>query len=290
VRSSTIASKRRGLEAFAAWLKADLNVADVSRVHTGRYVAHLMENGKAATTNRDTVSGLFSFFAWAIRRGFYTHANPWAGQAADLHDPRRGSAASNPRRAWRPEELKLMATSASRDDVRWQAAVIAMYSGMRLDEVASMKVSDVNLDEGFMAISEGKTTSSVRQVPTHPIIKRLIKRLTEESTDGYLLVGLKRSGLDNKRGHSFSKRLGRWIRNLGIEDTGVVFHSLRNTFINRAENAGVPVSTTNLITGHARQNLGYGLYSKGVELPVLQQAIKKVSYGDIDQIIQGRAQ
>ena len=118
MRSSTHGTMKRQLEAFSRWPGADIAVSEVTRVQAGMYVSHLMENGKTASTNRDAVSCLATFFNWATRRGFYTSANPWAGQAADLRDPRHGAADRHPRRAWRPDELMLMATSLGPEDVR----------------------------------------------------------------------------------------------------------------------------------------------------------------------------
>ena len=45
---------------------------------------------------------------------------------------------------------------------------------------------------------------------------------------------------------------------------------------NACEIAGVPLTTAELLVGHARQSLSYGLYSKSPGLEVLREAMDKV--------------
>ena len=49
-----------------------------------------------------------------------------------------------------------------------------------------------------------------------------------------------------------------------------------------SENAGVLESTTQLIVGHSRQSLTYGLYSPGVHFELLCEAVGKVSYDALE--------
>lgn len=53
------------------------------------------------------------------------------------------------------------------------AARIALYSGMRQEEICGMKTAAVNLD-GFMAVGDPKNPNSARQVPIHREIQGLI--------------------------------------------------------------------------------------------------------------------
>lgn len=153
---------------------------------------------------------------------------------------------------------------------------------MRLNEIAHLEESDVDLNAGMFCLPEGKTESSVRQVPIHSAILPIVESLHDEAKGGFLIRGLKPGGRDNKRGHSVSKRIGRWIRQNVTSDKGVVFHSLRNTFMHACENAGVMESTTQLIVGHARQSLTYGLYSPGVHFELLREAVSKVRYETLE--------
>ena len=95
--------------------------------------------------------------------------------------------------------------------------------------------------------------------------------------------------MDGKRSHYILKRIGTAIRACGIPDSAVVFHSLRNNFAQALENAGVSENLAQQIIGHKKQSLTFGLYSHGVDLGVLQEAVGKVTYGEIDRIVAGAA-
>jgi integrase len=168
-------------------------------------------------------------------------------------------------------------------------ALIAGYSAMRIDEIANMRIEHVTTDA--FRIVEGKTGNSVRAVPIHPSLVAVVERLKQTSDDGYLITGLLPGGRDNKRSHFPSKYFGRFIRSHGFSDPTLNFHGLRRSWTQRAETAKVPQSTCNLIDGHARQNLSYGLYSDGPDWPVLVEAMAKVSYGNsCDRLAQRRAE
>jgi integrase len=289
VEASTLHKKRRTLENFADWMKGDPLMKTIGKPDAGRYASHLLSLGRSFSTNKDVVGMLSAFWSWCIRKGYTDHANPWPDQIEDLRPSRRGNVATAAeRRPWTRDELLSLVTALDADDVRLHLCVLAAYTGMRLNEICSMKTADVNLDADFLAVSEGKTKSSVRQVPLHPTIKPLVKRLVESSTDGYLIAGLEEGGLDSKRGSAVSKRIGRLIRKVVTKDQAVVFHSLRNTFINACETAGVPEASTKLLVGHSRQSLTYGLYSAGLDLPVLREAVLKVTHGPVDDAVSAK--
>ncbi len=87
---------------------------------------------------------------------------------------------------------------------------------MRLNEICEAELADVH--DTYINLREGKTASSVRDVPIHPTLLPLIAKLREESTDSYLIGGLKRGGEDGKRNHYASKRLGVRQRGLKVVD------------------------------------------------------------------------
>lgn len=76
-----------------------------------------------------------------------------------------------------------------------------------------------------------------------------------------------------------SKAFGRYCGHLGLSDPGLVFHTLRNTFMEVMEAEGVPESTVKLLVGHKRKSITYGGYSKGARLD-LRAAISKLVFRD----------
>ena len=280
VTASTLHKKQVELEAFAKWMGDGAEVTDIDRQATGSYLTEVLQpSGRSPKTQKIVVGILSAFMNWAIRRGVYEKANPWAGLGEDIKGSRRGGARTE-RRAWTPEEIGKL-DLMDRDDPMYPLAMIALYSGMRLNEIAHLRKADVDTDAGMFIVTEGKTDSSVRQVPIHPAISDLVAHWKDESNDEWLIEGLTEGGFDKRRGVAVGKRIGRWVRKNVSSDPGVVFHSLRNTFMHAAERAGVPESTVQLIVGHARPSLTYGLYSNNPGFDLLVAAMEKINYDSL---------
>lgn len=276
--------KKKELEIFSKWV-GEINISDVDRRLSSRYINQsLIPKGYAPNYNKAIVAILSAFFNWLIDNSLYDHANPFARKGKLFKGPKKGSS-HIANRAWTSDELKkLFATldATRKGTIKRKAGVaarIALYSGMRQEEICSMKTSAVNLKDGFMTVADAKNENSIRQVPIHAEIRGLVEGLIEESTDGYLIDGLPAGTRDKKRGHSLGNRFSDVKSELfpDSQPRELTFHGLRSTFITAMEQAGIPQSTAQLIDGHAKQSLSYGLYSKGPGLDALRDAVERVT-------------
>jgi site-specific recombinase XerD len=281
VRAKTLIEKERQLREFSSWLKQDCEVQTITRKLCGRYASDVLtQKGHAPKTIKDTLSNLAAFFEWLLGRGLIDF-NPWRGVSKTIRASSRGTKAK--RRPWTDGELTDLLTKLPTSDPLWAMTVIAAYSGMRREEVATLRAVDCL--NGCMKVTEGKTAAAVRVVPVHPAIAPLVSQLAKKSSDGFLVPGLLTGGPDAKRSHYIGKRFSDAIRKLGFDDPALNFHTTRNSFMQRCEEAGVPESTVKLLVGHARQSLTFGTYSPGVQLDTLRQAVRKVSYGKLDALV-----
>lgn len=280
-REQTLSEKRRQLTEFRAWLKGDPEVATIDRATAVRYLeGNLLKRGHSRKTTQDILGNLSAFFNWLFKRG-RVPANPFLGLTGSLPKVTRGVAPK--RDKWTPEELSALLVGKDalpRSDPLWAMATIALYSGMRVEEIADMQLSNVHADR--LRIAEGKTEAAVRDVPLHPVIAPLIAKLKEASDDGYLIPGLLSAGRDNKRGKLISKRFGYAIHGQRKFRSALKFHTLRNTFISKCEVLGLPEPTVKQIVGHERKSLTYGHYSGRLPVEELHRAIRRVTYGALD--------
>ena len=287
IRASTVQSKRNRLEAFQKWLGGDVVLATVTRKKAGQYVTQvLMPQETSVKTKRDTLSDLSAFFRWCSGRGLYDGENPFTGLASTIRANTRGTkeATESQRREWSKEELRTLITKTDPKSDLWWMPVIALYSGARENEIAELRLEDVH-DDHF-TIQESKTKAGVRPVPIHPVIKPLVKWLKEDSKDGYLIPGLQRGGKDEKRHHYFAKRFSYHLRkSLKVTAPGVVFHSLRNTFITAALDAHVPEPIISRLVGHTGHSLAARVYAGRLDLGMLAGEVAKVSYKGIDELV-----
>ena len=102
LRPSTIHTRRTRLDAFLRWV-GDKPVDAISRADGGRYVSEvLQQRGLTASTIRQTIGDLSSFFRFCIVRGLSSISNPFEGTASSIRDNTRGTAekANGKQRAW----------------------------------------------------------------------------------------------------------------------------------------------------------------------------------------------
>lgn len=178
-------------------------------------------------------------------------------------------------------------------DAKYWLPILAIHSGMRLDEMATLKVEELIEQDGILAFdlrgrpltgrSRVKNVPSKRLVPLHP---RLIAMgfvqwaRASRDPDGFIFPGLKFDKRD-KRGSQFSKWWGLWCganakeEGQGIADPLLTFHSFRHTF-KRAARETVDRDIHDILTGHTDGSVSAG-YGRGVSLSVLHAAMEKIA-------------
>jgi integrase len=184
------------------------------------------------------------------------------------------------REPFTPKEVSKLIAEARKggDEQLADAVTIFGYSGLRLDELASMKTEQVR--QGCFHIkeeSDGKTEAATRIVPIHSKIIGLVKRLCRASKDGYVISGLPKGGKYGKRGISLGERFGRLRTAMGF-DGRYVLHSIRHTVTTQLERAGVPENVAADILGHEKPRVTYGNYGHGSSLKQNRAAIEKLKY------------
>ena len=263
----------------------------MSRKTASRYLTEqLLKREVAAQTTFATLSNLSALWTWFEGRDL-AQVNPWAKLGKTIAVSKRGK--RGPRRPWTNDELLTLMRSIDKDDPLFPLTAIAVYTGMRREEVCLLRKED--LHGNAITVGEGKTSAAVRTVPVHAVIQPLVARLAKQTKDGFLIPGLLTGGADDKRGHLLGKRFSYHIRHVGgITDPALCFHTLRNAFIHRCELGGVPEPTAKLLVGHSRKaSLTYGDssggYSPGLNLPELTAAVARVAFGPLDAYLKGTA-
>ncbi|WP_181702731.1 site-specific integrase [Chthonobacter albigriseus] len=146
--------------------------------------------------------------------------------------------------------------------------LIGLFSGMRLAEIAGLRVGDLKTDPEtgravFQVVShEGrrlKTASFRRIVPVHPELERIGLLTYHQSrlTDGPEAPLWPHVQFDPERqgAAAWSKWFGRQRNEAGLP-RGKDFHSLRHTFKSMARGAGLDEEVHDALTGHAGGGVG----------------------------------
>lgn len=169
--------------------------------------------------------------------------------------------------------------------------LIGLLSGMRLDEIAQLRICDLRQDEDtkrwFFDIDRTggrstKTASSIRYVPLHRELKRigLLKyreTLLKAGNDlqSPLWPQVEAEG-ERTRSSAWSKWFSRYLRSTcGVTDSAKVFHSFRHTFKRMTRDANIAEEMHDALTGHSGGGVGRS-YGKGFSLKPLGAAIDSV--------------
>ena len=194
-------------------------------------------------------------------------------------------------------DFGLKTKSAKPNVVKYQnpfywSFLIGIFSGMRTNETAQLRIEDIIKKENVWMISidetEGKsvkTTSSIRKVPVHPTLISLgfidyVKIIKSKGVDRvFPELTKQRDGYSTKISQHYNEKflpsVGVWIRQTKV------LYSTRHTFINRCYNKGVDRDIIKSIVGH-EPDFTMDVYGGNPFTPKqLYQGISKVSYSNI---------
>ncbi|MFZ0692703.1 MAG: tyrosine-type recombinase/integrase, partial [Alphaproteobacteria bacterium] len=250
-------------------------VASVNRPAVQRWVEGLLAKGLAPSSVQRIKGDCRVYWARLERMGIAPdHVRPFDN--LDIPASRKGN--GDKRKAFTAAEVSaIMAAAAEgKDKTLADLIQVAAYTGARREEIAALKIENVNLASGVISIVDAKSEAGVREVPLHSALTATMRRLVNGSTDGYVLPGLTADS-NGDRGSNIGKHFGRLKARLGFGPNHV-FHSLRKTVATLLENASVLENVTADILGHEKPRITYGLYSEGASLAVKREAIERISY------------
>ena len=176
------------------------------------------------------------------------------------------------RKAFTVSDYHTLLDHSQHDDTLRDLIVLGAFTGCRIDELCSLKLSEVRSDR--IDIIDAKTEAGWRTIPLHKDIKQLVSRLVDTASSEYLISGLTFNKYGN-RSNAIGKRFGRLKTKLGY-GSDYVFHSLRKGFATHLENADVPVSTASRLMGHTIEGQSFGNCSDGLMFDKLVDAINKI--------------
>lgn len=182
---------------------------------------------------------------------------------------------------------------------RFWVPLIALFSGLRMQEILQLEKGDIREDDGVRYISVNdivspeaakaghkkrlKTRNSVRDVPVHPELEKLgfLKHVSQ--TESALIFPELEGGAAEKMSDNFSKKFRSFLRPTGVwVSRRKVFHSFRGTFNDALRDADVPIDIREALCGWGDQSSMDHKYGKGVKLANLKGHIDRVSYDELD--------
>jgi integrase len=288
-RDTTLGGYRLRVRAFVD-AAGDVPLTEVTRAKASDFLAGLKVKNRTRNAYATTLKCVFEC---ARRRGRFTGDNPFDGMKAKV--------AGSSYQPFTVGELQTLFNSMPREvepkkhtpdtALPW-VALIAAFSGMRLEEIAQLKTSDIR-EEGVnggrfwcIDIHNGgdnklKNETSARLIPVHSaLVHAGLLAYVKALPKGPLFPGLVRR---ESKGGKVGARLGELFRKklvaLKLKRDGLCFHSFRHTVATALRRASVLQEDAARVLGHAVEGESYGTYAQaGPELIDVKATVEKIKY------------
>lgn len=273
LKKNTWAQRERALTSFVAFVGANTPVATITRAKAGEWAESLIGGKTTKRTAANHVSHVAQLFKVLIQRGDLPEdaRNPVKGVLVFTKKEKKNRRAEGHvieplpletlKRVFVPENFRRIGT----EHTRW-AAVIGLYTGARVGEIAQVFLKDFVEEDGTPCLrlaneSDGqtlKTDASHRLVPLHPVLVEFglldrVERLRKEGHERFFPD----MRIDSKAGagNAISKGFAYYLhKQLGVKpqraNGTVSFHSLRKNVIQELQGSKLPAERRRAFVGH----------------------------------------
>jgi integrase len=208
----------------------------ISTGHVEKFKLARASDISSAGTNRD-LAALRMMLNLAIRQG-YIQRNPVSGVKFLPEGPGCMRVVSH------EEQGRYLAAA---NPLLRDVAVLILETGMRPEEVYSIRIEDVHRDRGYLFVPKGKTRFARRNVPLTEEAREIVGRRQQQAKGPYLFAHRSdpnRPMTSVHRGHSIALTEAKITPAFRIYD-------LRHTFGSRSAMAGVDLPTLKELMGHS---------------------------------------
>ncbi|RAH38842.1 tyrosine-type recombinase/integrase [Halomonas sp. SL1] len=256
-KSSTRSKNELAMERLLAYLgEDDVTLVSLDRRQVKGFITSMLGEGKTKQTVANYLSGLSALWHHAeySMEEELPNGNPFKGHQLKPKATVRSYDQFN-----REDVAAIFEATAGNKGIYYLLPRLGFYTGARLDELCSVKVTDIIQRQGIwcLAIREGKNQNATREVPLHSEIKASVLTQLEQAKSAgavYLFPEAEASTRrDGKKGPKFSQwfaRLSKQVIERGDRKLG--FHSFRTTAITIMGDAGQREEIIVWITGHER--------------------------------------
>ncbi|QWZ03275.1 tyrosine-type recombinase/integrase [Klebsiella pneumoniae] len=280
---STLAKSARSVEVFLKHLEcADIKITKIRRSQVALFAMRHIEK-KADQTVQNWLTCLGSLYEFARRvHDDIPPDNPFHGHNLEAR------ATIESYQPFTSDQMQKL-LDAAEPEIR-NIIMMGLFSGCRLDELASLKKSEIQTVEGVRCfyISKSKTKAGIRYVPIHSRLSAIVDEYLSHSYGEYLFPQANKiNRADGKKGPFYSQAFTRLRRRvLPTATDRQCFHSLRGMFITCLDRAGVSETGIGSITGHTEQKAkteAFRTYSQGASMEELAGYVELVSYPEIEK-------
>ena len=247
---NTVSSYIRDIRQYAGWLRDQegLEVLEATQQNIGDYLDYLQSQGRSGATKSRALASLKNFYAYLISTGFLTET-PVKEVKVERGEKKLPQILTS-------REVELLLAQPSDSDpkgIRDKAMLEVMYAtGIRVTELISLDITDVNLEQGTVKCVSGKKN---RVLPIYPDAMRALSTYIRRVRDGMLADPDETALFVNINGARMSRQ-GFWkilkhYQNAAHITKEIGPHTLRHSFAVHLLENGADVGSVQELMGHS---------------------------------------
>ena len=267
--ANTVSSYMRDVRQYSQWLteSEEIDVVDASQLNISAYMSYLEREGKSGATLSRSLASLRNFYSYVVSSGFLE-----TSPVVEIHVERGEKKAPSVLTGKEIELLLAQPVCVDAKGYRDKAMLEVLYAtGIRVTELISLNISDVNLELGIIKCAGGRKT---RVIPLYPAAKKALSAYLDHVRTGMLsdpgeqALFVNVSGIRMSR-QGFWKLLKHYQSTAHIEKE-ITPHTLRHSFAVHLLENGADIGSVQELMGHS------DISSTQVYTQMINQKLKSV--------------
>ncbi len=255
----TVYMKASHFKDFSKRIAENIEINSINKAVIVGYKSALLTAGQKSKTIDNKLLSLNDLFAYAMAHGEYTVSNesPVSGlfilskqERIDKNEPYEQFSRAELAKIFEPTKF---IAEMNEPDLFW-APLIALYTGMRISEVAQLRCHDFGEADGlpYLYVYRSKTKAGKRNLPiANDLVKLgLLDYLAEVRAAGAGRLFPNRPFVNGTYGKRLGERFGDYLKGIGIKRPHLSFHSFRANVITAMANANIHLMKSMKIAGH----------------------------------------
>ena len=246
--SNTMQSYKRDLKQFRQYLEyKGVHYNKIDEEFINGYIKDLEEEGKKSSTILRAIAAIRSFYQFALRKG-KIKKDP----TEKIQSPKIEKRVPNVLTTKEVEKLLSQPKDIDVKGIRDKAMLEFAYAtGMRVTEIISLNIEDVNLEEGFVTCRHG---GKQRNIPLGKMALKALREYIEKSRDELIKDNEENSLFVNVNGKRLTRqgfwKIIKYYKEQAHIDKDITPHVLRHSFATHLLQNGADIKAIQVMLGH----------------------------------------
>ena len=246
---NTLQSYKRDLKQFKRYIEAcEVNYNHVKEEDIKDYIKELQEEGKKASSISRCIASIRSFYQFVLKRK-KIKVDPTANIQSPKIEKRVPSVLTSKEVELLLDQPKDVDLKGTRDKAMLE---FAYATGMRVTEIISLNIDDVNLEEGYVTC---KTENKQRTIPLGTMSLNALKEYVEDARDVLIKNDDEKALFVNVNGGRLTRqgfwKIIKYYKEQAHITKDITPHVLRHSFATHLLQNGADLKAIQTMLGHS---------------------------------------